>query len=268
MSASAESLHTWSRRQWVRVIGAIVVVQVILVFAFSQRSLPRPRGDDSLTTVKLAPEMDTVRTLAGLGAVPDPTLFALMNRQGFSARTWLDFSFFHHSLNDWKEPAHWLALDAARFGQDFTRQVQTVELDRPLIDDKPAPRADTPEIASDISQHRSTVELSPELKGRTLVSALVLPPQAHSDILTNSIVQVVVNPYGNVLSARLVRGSGSKKADQAAIDLARHARFDPARPPESARLNPLSALNVGDLVFRWHTLPLMETNRVSAAPKK
>ncbi len=268
MSASAESLDTWTRRQWMRVIGIILAVQLVLVFAFSQRSLPAPRSDESLTTVKLAPEMNALQAVASLGGVPDPTLFALMNRQGFSARTWMDFTFFQHSLNDWQEPVRWLAPDATRFGQDFSRSVQSVEINRPLIEDKPAPRADTPEVFADISMHRSTVELSAELQARTLVSALVLPPQTHNDILTNSIVQVVVNPAGNVLSARLVRGSGSKKADQAAVEIASHARFELVRPPESARLNPLSAMNVGDLIFRWHTLPLVVSNRVSIPPKQ
>lgn len=270
MSASTESLATWSRRQWLQVIGGIVAIQLLLVMVFSQRSLLPARTDESLTTVKLAPELASSRIAYGLGGVPDPTLFALMNRQGFSARTWQDISFLEHSLTDWQEPVRWLAPDATRLGQDFSRNLLAGEVNRPQIDDKPAPQADVPEVVTDIALKRSVVELSPELRGRSLVSAVQLPPQSHSEILTNSIVQVVVNPAGNVLSARLVRGSGWKAADRAALEIASRAQFNRLPPPAGVQGHAWSAMavTVGDLIFRWHTLPPTATNRISAPPSK
>jgi TonB family protein len=77
-------------------------------------------------------------------------------------------------------------------------------------------------------------------------------PQA--DLLTNSIVHVLVNADGNVLSEVLLVSSGLREADEEALRLAGAAQFTPLpHDPETHR--PVSRLAWGTLVFEWQTLP-------------
>jgi hypothetical protein len=70
----------------------------------------------------------------------------------------------------------------------------------------------------------------------------------------------VMEPDGQVFSPVLMPpGSGSKSADQLALDIARSARFAPL--PRDA-----GAFTIGALVFEWHTVPLPDTNAPAAKP--
>jgi len=116
---------------------------------------------------------------------------------------------------------------------------------------KPRPDLLPPVVAEIVVARRtnSTLRVAGDLVNRRLLN----PPQLQSwpalDLLTNTVVQVLVNAEGNVFSSTLLTLSGSKEADQNALDVARAARFEPLR-----RSSP--ALTIGALIFEWHTAPL------------
>jgi TonB family protein len=63
-------------------------------------------------------------------------------------------------------------------------------------------------------------------------------------VIAPSVVQVLVDPSGDVASTALLESSGFKDADDKALELARAARFAPS-----------SQLTLGELIFNWHTVP-------------
>jgi len=90
------------------------------------------------------------------------------------------------------------------------------------------------------------------------MAAACFTPTASADLLTNTVVQVLVDADGNVVSpALLPPGSGDSRADQRALEVARTARFQPLRGSSPA-------LTVGVLVFEWRTVAL--TNAPASNP--
>jgi len=78
-----------------------------------------------------------------------------------------------------------------------------------------------------------------------------LPSWRHADLLTNTVVRTVVNRSGQVVAAVLIAGSGLVDADEYATREAKGARFSPGATGRGP-----AEYNIGNLVFRWHTLPL------------
>jgi hypothetical protein len=98
------------------------------------------------------------------------------------------------------------------------------------------------------------------LASRRLLNPPKLQSWPASDLLTNSVMRVLVGADGTVISAIQLftpPGSGSKEADQQALDLSRAARFEPLHTGAEN-------LTFGTLIFQWHTLPL--TNAPSPTP--
>jgi TonB family protein len=92
---------------------------------------------------------------------------------------------------------------------------------------------------------------------------LELPDPTNSDILTNTIVQMVVNTQGWPISFTLLSSSGLSAADESALGLARGLRFDPlpgGETDQNSSASSLSRLAWGTLVFTWHTQPPAATN--------
>jgi TonB family protein len=111
----------------------------------------------------------------------------------------------------------------------------------------------------------SRVRVAGQLAQRQLLTHFELRDWPHGDILTNTIINLVVTAEGEVLSADLVSGSGLSAADQDALKQAQAARFNSIALSGPGRVEkPLDDLMWGNLVFEWRTLPLPMTN----APQK
>lgn len=80
--------------------------------------------------------------------------------------------------------------------------------------------------------------------------SVALPAWTNTQLLASTVVQVLVNPQGQVLSATLEPpGSGLPAADQEALRLVRQARF--VTPPDQPVSTPL---HWGRVEFVWHTV--------------
>ena len=101
------------------------------------------------------------------------------------------------------------------------------------------------------SREHIWVRVEGELATRWLGEPLRLPAQPHSDLLSNSVVQVTVLPDGRTFSAVLLGGCGLREADQEALQRAGAVRFaplpEPATPPPEA-----PGLAWGRLIFPWY----------------
>jgi len=152
---------------------------------------------------------------------------------------------------DWPGPARWLTPNVRELGATFSEFVRTNTVAHTLFADKPAPRLSPVNPPAIPLPTRSFVRVEGELARRELCSSVEIPPVPHTDLLTNTVVQVGVNRSGLVLCRAVLSGSGSKAADQQAHDLAKTIRFNPlglANPDQP------HSLTWGRLVFQWHTV--------------
>jgi hypothetical protein len=253
MNTSSIESTRWSRRRWWTLIVLVFAAHVGLIFALGDRKPVTPRPPAPSPTLRLAAESDE------LLALNDPTLFALPHRKSFAGPAWLRIPDVKFQPFRWTEPPRLLALPVEKLGATFAQFMQTNLLAWFELEIKPAPELSmpvTPEVGPMIAA-RSTLRMADGLANRRLLNPPKLESWGASDLLTNSVVQVLVNAAGNVISSTLLAGSGSPKADKFSLDFARMARFEPLR-------NGAAKLSVGTMIFEWHTVPT--TNAPASAP--
>ena len=118
-----------------------------------------------------------------------------------------------------------------------------------------------------ISAPRSTLRLEWDQAPQRLLTPLELSSQENPEILSNSVVRIVVEAEGRPASVALLSGSGSKAADQQALELANAARFEPLnRNPAGTSPSPVASLTWGRMIFQWHTILPLNTNAPAAIP--
>ncbi len=263
-AALAESRPRPSRRWWGLVV-LVFVVQVGLVFWLSDRTPPRPPRPAAAPALQLLPVKATFELLA-LG---DPTLFALPHRQGFSGPAWLEVPPLPLQSFVWSEPPRWLPPPLADLGLAFGHFIETNDFNALPAPAQPRPDLALPAVAPlSLSREHSEVRIEGALAQRHLIGSLELPAWPNPDLLTDTVVQLAVDDAGRPLSfTMLPPGSGSRKADQFALDLARTARFEPISGDSREGPRPQATrLTWGLMVFQWHTLPMPATNAPTAGP--
>ncbi len=262
ISASVES-RPWSHRRWWGMVGLIFGVQLVLIFWLGDASPIRPRPAAPALTLKLAGNAS-----AELLALHDPTLFALPHPQRVPAPTWLSSPRPEFHPFTWPEPTNYLLLSIDQLGAGFNRFVETNAFNSLPPPAKPPLELTFPEPPALLaSAEHSTVQLEWDQAHRRLLTPLELRSWESPDILANSVVQIVVGADGTPASVTLLSSSGSKAADQEALEQANAARFEPLdRNPLGAALNAAAQLSWGRMIFRWHTLPPPPTNAPAASP--
>jgi len=252
----------WSRRRWWTIILLVFGLHVGLIFALGERksAVPRP--------VQVA-RLRLVREGGELLALGDPTLFALPHPRAFAAPAWLPVPRVEFAPFKWTENPRFLVLPVAQLGATFLQFMQTNTFARLELETLPAPELILPELIPLFTPPtRSELHVRGDLAKRRLLNPPELPSWPAADLLTNSVVRAQVDAAGNVHSFTLVApGSGSKLADQRALELTRLLRFAPASQPPVISPDPVGQLTSGTLVFEWHTLPLPPaTNAPPASP--
>ena len=253
----------WSRRRWWGLVALVLGVQLGLIFWLGETSPIRPRPAASGLTLRLAGSAS-----AELLALHDPTLFVLAHPQVLPAPAWVRTPRPEVHPFAWPEPTNYLLLATDQLGASFNRFVETdsfIPL-HPLA--QPKPQLTLPSLPTQpISAGQSAVRLEGALARRRLITPLDLHSQTNRDILTNSVVQLLVDSDGIPRSVTLLSGSGSLAADQHALDQARDARFDAlSRNPAATTPEPTARLSWGRMIFLWHTLPLPPTNAPAVSP--
>jgi TonB family protein len=261
MSAQPPQPPRWPLRRWAITTLIVFAGQLGCIFWLSASSQSRTR-----TVFASPPNIHLAASRSNLVlALNDPTLFALPHGQTFSGQAWLTLPNQTFESFVWSENGSnvWFDLNTDELGSAFRK---ALENESAIIPPPVAPageRRRLPELpAADLFRTHSTLVLGPELAQRRLNGTFALRSWSHTDILTNSIVQVLVDAQGRTVSCTLLPpGSGLSEADQQAVALARAARFQPVRPegPDHTRI-PTAGLTLGQMIFQWHTLLLPDTN--------
>jgi len=266
MNTASLEPRQWPRRRWWTLITLVFAAHLGLIFALGDRQPITARPPAAAPTLLLAdarffslfPETNHVM-FAELLALHDPTVFALPHRRSFAGAAWLRMPNVKFQPFRWSEPPRLLLLPVESLGATFTQFMLTNRPAPPELEIKPAPELTMPVApeAGPMIPPRSTLRIAGELAGRRLLNPPKLEPWAASDLLTNSVVQVLANADGNVISSTLLARSGSQGADRFALDAARVARFEPWRDRGAK-------LSLGAMIFEWRTVPT--TNAPGSAP--
>ena len=267
-AANVESPPAGSRaarrfKRW-GIVGLVFAGQLGAIFWLGQKGPPpvAPRiSEISFRWVEPAPEP--------LSSLMDPTLFALPHRQSFSGPAWMKAISMATNTFSWSEDPRFLDYSQTRADTTSgdlppTNRFSLVEA---IAAAAVEPRL--PQISfTKPSREQSTWQLAGDLAGRRLLTPLHLTSQSNDDLLTNTVVQLVVDARGWPLSEALLQSSNSKDADQEALALAATCRFEPLRGDSSAPgRHPLDGLLWGELIFEWHTVPLATTNAATGTAK-
>lgn len=249
----------WSRARWALSITLIFLAHLAFFLTFGDRKAVTPRP----------PARAPLLSLAAVGneliALNDPTLFALPHRQSFAGAAWLNIPIVPFQPFRWSEPAVLLALPAAELGATFTHFMATNTQAPFSLESKPGPQLSllAPWESEPAPVRRSTFRVAGDLVNRRLLNLPELQSWAMADLLlTNSVVQILVNADGIVMSPPTmlnITGSGLPAADQQALKQAKAMRFEPLR-------DGAGSVTLGVLVFEWQTVPLPETNSPPAKP--
>ena len=264
MNAALAPSAPWTQRRWLNTIGLVFLAHVALIFLLNERPRSQAGPASFRSTIHLVVDARSALMLAELPTLSDPALFALPNHHGFSGEGWLRFDPLPYQRIDWSEPPARLSLEAGRLGNSYAL-FQSTNLSPPLlVADKPLPALirPAPAISPPPAPGRSEWRIEGELAARPLLAHPDLPSWPHSDILTNTVVQMLVDAEGNPVSATLLAASGSAEADRHALNLARSARFQPVRVSP----NVAAPVTWGKLVCQWHTVPPGATNLPTAKP--
>jgi hypothetical protein len=252
------------RVKWWGIVGLVFAGQLGAIFWLGQKGpgLAATRiSEVNLRWIQPAPEP--------LSSLLDPTLFALPHRQSFSGPAWMTAISLATNTFSWSEDPRYLDY--------FQTRVDTTLNDLPLTNRfslvEAIASADVeprlPQIpSSKPPREQSTWQLAGDLARRRLLTPLQLTSQSSDDLLTNTVVQLVVDARGWPFSEALLQSSNSKDADQQALALAATARFEPLRGGGSRpSQRPLDGLTWGELIFDWHTVPVPPTNAPSGTAK-
>lgn len=268
MSPEPSDLPRWSNRKWLLTIFLVFLLQLALVLYLGERPLAPKPAPQFGTSIRLAMEPWSQEQLAAAPMVSDPALFALPNPKSFSGQAWFTFSPLEYQFTDWTEPKRWLDLDTNRLAADFSFLVEKQETPPMLVADKPMPPLAGVEIFTLLPPMRteSRVRLEGDLAKRALLRPLEAPSWQSSDILTNSVVRMIVDHRGFTVSAILLATSGLKEADQFALKTATTAQFEPLPQASSGKGGAGDGLSFGRLVFEWHTIAPKITNTAQLSP--
>lgn len=240
-------------RLWVAILF-VVVAQLAFIFRFGERTRIRARPPE------VAPSLEWIGGgCSGLLQLIDPTLFALPHEQGFSGQGWLNPPPQEIHPFAWSEPPRWLPLAAGNLGlikDPFAAQPGFEPL---AAAEHPEPDPLAPHFpqASYLSRTPS-VRITDSLAGRELHTSLNLPSWPGKELVSNSVVQVVVDAAGLPFSTVLLERSGNEDADRYALAEARKLRFKPLAEAPHTR----NVLNWGTLIFEWQTTPIGVTNNL------
>jgi hypothetical protein len=231
-----------------------ILAHVALIGFFGTRSQITSRIVSQVPRLQLAGDHDPLIPLG------DPTLFALPNPKDFASAIWLRIPAAKPSFFGWSEPPRWLALD-----KENPAAILEQLLPEPSHPSMPSEVKPPPPIAMQTAAigtslpSGSSLTILGSLAGRGLTTSLSLPSLPYDDVIPPSRIQILVDQSGRIVSAILLPSTDSTEAiqrcdaaDQRALGIAKQLRFNPAR-----------RLDLGEILFSWHTVPVRSYNSPS-----
>ncbi|MFO1475153.1 MAG: hypothetical protein U1F98_00705 [Verrucomicrobiota bacterium] len=247
LNGAAAELRPGSLGRWSAALLVVFGLQVLL-FTRLERRTPHPVTPPPVAPVFHLPE-DSADLLL---SVEDPTLLALPHASGFSGQAWLKPPILPFDITEWSRPARLLAMQPSALGGPLLAAPSWAGRPADLPPLLAAPRATLPPPDPAPAGNPSRLRITGDLAPRPLLSVPALPSWTSTDLLTNSVVQLLVNARGETVSAFLLPGAAGpvgadqKKADQLALELAGGLRFQPADAPGGGVAS-------GAAEFEWQT---------------
>ena len=247
----------WTYGRWLTIIALVFAAHVLLLFIFGGRKQIVPRAVTNVPTLGLADDSSE------LLALNDPTLFVLPHQKDFASAFRLQTAALQQPSFGWTESPRWLPLSADELGLAFNQFMQTNHFAGFELQLKPPVKLSAPGLPIEPAlAQNSTLRVEGELAQRQLPSPINLTNWPYANVIAPSMVQVLVDTAGNVISTVLLPPDSGftaadqyEKADQRALELARAMRFIPS-----------PRLTVGRMIFNWHTVPPPATNAPAASP--
>lgn len=261
---SAEAYpRPWPRGRWVVAVLLLCLIQLGFIFWLGQRQWPAPvpAGPSPSITVVNPGSLEWL-------ALEDPTLFALPNVRGFSGPAWIEVAPRPAPVFDWTEAPRLMPLPVEQLGSLFAGFMATNQngTSPAIFRDLPAPTLPPP--APPVAfPTQSVVRVEGGVPGRALLTPMAAPSWQHVDLLSPTVLQLVVDSRGWPVSTTLLSSSGRPDVDLFALQQARTARFEPLLDREAEQTSPIaSPLSWVRLIFEWYTLPAQPTNAVTPLP--
>lgn len=280
MSAASDEppVKKWTWGRWLALIGIVFVLHVALIFIFGSRKPAPP------LQVKNAPSLTlTGESADNLLGLNNATLFALPANDGFSGIMWAPIPPIPIPLPPLTEEPHWLSaanpLQVKALGATFHHYMQTNQFASIRFEFNQAPPLSVPMVTTPpLLAQASTLQIEGDLAKRPLLDPIQLPSWPFADVIAPSVVQVLVDAAGNVISAALLPAENvlqpaavrdtvepsavrDPDADTSAVELARNAHFAPlSLNAGSVESNPIGRMAVGRLIFNWQSVPVTNTN--------
>ena len=266
MSSPSEPVR-WTRRRWLLAIAIAFVIQTTIVLAFGRRSkpsAPNPRFSTGIQLVLGEPRTNLIWKLPGMD---DPLVLALPTLKGFSRQAWLEFDPLGYQPAEASETPPWFEITEKALGSSFAGYMTSNRILPALIAEKPFPPLVRyePRFLAEPVRTESVLQLEGALAQRSLASHVPLRSWVHSEMLSNTVVQVAVDAEGITFSPVLLAESGSAQVDSFALKVASATRFLPL-PRESRKRSEGSSLVWGRVIFRWHTIAPTTTNLPASPP--
>jgi hypothetical protein len=273
-STAGPAVQKWTWMRWLAIVAIVFVGHVLLIFIFGAHQ-PVPS-----LSVKNVPRLTLVgESSAGWVSLKNATLYALPDRRGFSSVMWMRIPPPGFVKQNWTEDPRWLAatdsLPVNQLGSDLHHFVQTNHFANVPMEFNVPPVPAAPAVSAQLPFARgSTLEIEGEIAKRGLLGTMKLPTWPFSDAIAPSVVQVIVDAEGRVVSAVLLPPQNYSEtpyleappvrdsdADERALELARSARFAPLPSGAgSVEFSPATRLSMGMLIFDWQAVPVTTTN--------
>ena len=192
-------------------------------------------------------------------ALEDPTAFARPSAQGFSGLS-LRPGMLPHEPHRWQPPEIEIPYPTNLLTVPIDSILKTNISDNANAFVKPLPEIMELNVLPLEGPNASWLEVAGDLAVRKLIVSPKLKTWNHTSLLQPTRVQVMVNLDGRVFSVVRLGGSGHAPADAMALAMARSAiQFSKTTNAPAAPLD-ASHFTTSDLIFHWHTNPLMVTN--------
>ena len=259
MIAASTQPEAWPQRRWIIIVLLVFIAQVALIFSLSEKPRPRSQSYVSSPMLRLTnPGTNEVLSLL------DPTWFALPHRHGFSGPAWMKTPGVPLRAFSWSEDLQPLALAARDLGSAFNRFVATNDFAASQVLAPPDPIFNLPAVHPLPLASSSSLRIEGGLAHRRLLTPLTLPLWSHTELVSNSVVQLLVDADGRPVSAgTLLASSGYPPADQHALQQTIAARFDALSENNPSR--PTDRLTWGTLIFEWKNVQAPATNAAPAS---
>jgi len=250
MNGEAVQPTIWSGRRWVSAVLGIFVLQFGFIFWLGERPGYRPPPSGHALAWRIAGP-----GWAEMLALQDPTLFLLPHRHGFSGPAWMKTPGLPAASFFWTEPPRWLSLGERELGSTFNRFIATNNFGRLQTLVLPDPAIKLPEAASRVLlPATSSLRIEGPLSRRSLLTRPLLRSWPTTELLTNSVIQIVIDAEGRPVSpGTLLVSSGYPNADQYALEQVRTVRFNSLG--ENLPAASQNHLTWGTLVFEWTLSP-------------